>query len=58
MLLVSVLKTSGQVSLLQSYKSQLLINAQMGQVDFPQKKKDFEYGSRKGVNEMQIYEVG
>jgi len=57
MLLVLVLKTSGQVRLLQSYKSQLLFNAQMGQVGFSQEKKSL-CGSRRGVNEMQIYEAG
>jgi len=55
-LLVLVLKTSGQVSLLQNYKLRLLFNAQMGQVSFSQKK--ILCGSRRRVNEMQIYEAG
>jgi hypothetical protein len=57
-LLVLVLKTSSQVPLLQSSESQLLINDQTGQVGFTQKKKGFECESRRGVNEMQIYEAG
>jgi hypothetical protein len=57
-LLVLVLKTSGQVSLLRSQESQLLINAHTEQVGFSEEKNDFECESRGGVNEMQIYEAG
>ena len=46
-LLVLELKSSGQVPLLQSYKSQLLINTQTGQVGFSRgkKKENFQCGS-------------